>query len=84
MTSVVRRREQDDSGEFSDASQDNDRSNSVNVSSMVRQRPARRKDFHVGGKRIATTLSPARSRAGMFISFRFIEVTVWAPLTKLS
>lgn len=53
MTSVARAREQDDSGEYSDASQDIENSNSLNVSFDCHQLY-----FRFGAKSITGILSP--------------------------
>lgn len=79
MTSVVRRREHEDSGEYSDASQDIEHSNSANVSTEARRNSL---NFRFGAKKYYTLLSLERSRDGMSISFSYIEVTNWAPLTE--
>ena len=79
MTSVVRRREHDDSGEYSDASQDIEHNNSGHVSTGSSHNSV---NFRFGAKKYYGLLSLGRSRDGMSISFSYIEVTNWAPLTE--
>lgn len=62
MTSVARRREQDDSGEYSDASQDIEQNNLGNVSWTIIVVTINGLNFHFGAKSIAVAHFLPRNR----------------------